>query len=235
MRIALLLSGLTRSASLCYDNLNKFLLSKHDVDIYIHTWNVSNVSLNGVKYESETRIDDIKKLYNPIEIVAEDYFSKKNWLNEKYSNYNKKPGCYPDRTISMFYKIEQCFNLVKDKYDFYIRSRIDLLINEEIDFTKLDQSSINIPKFQTDRTGYSENDLIFSIPPDSYGITDCISIGTYDYMRKYCSIFSNLDKLCIGMGFDYHPEYLTLKNIETLNMKINRFDLNFYIVRKLNK
>ena len=39
MKIALLLPGLWRLNEHCFGNLNDVILSKHDVDIYISTWN----------------------------------------------------------------------------------------------------------------------------------------------------------------------------------------------------
>lgn len=233
MRIALLLSGLTRSARLCFPNLQKYLLSKHDVDIYIHTWDVSNVSLNGETHENEIEKSELLNLFNPKKIVVENYFDKRDSLNQKYLNYPKTEGTY-DRSISMFYKIEECFNLVEGEYDFIIRSRMDLLLNEEINFSSLDETSINIPRYQTTRHTFIEDGLGYSIPPDSWGITDCFSIGSYEIMSKYSNTFSNLDKLCIEMGLNYHPEYITLKNLEIQNVSIHRFDLNYSLVRKPN-
>jgi hypothetical protein len=233
MRIALLLSGLTRSARLCFPNLQKYLLSKHDVDIYIHTWDVSNVSLNGETHENEIEKSELLKLFNPKKIVVENYFDKRDSLNQKYLNYPKTEGTY-DRSISMFYKIEECFNLVEGEYDFIIRSRMDLLLNEEINFSSLDETSINIPRYQTTRHTFIKDGLGYSIPPDSWGITDCFSIGSYEIMSKYSNSFSNLDKLCIEMGLNYHPEYITLKNLEIQNVSIHRFDLNYSLVRKPN-
>lgn len=188
MRLALLLSGLTRSSKLCYPNLYKFLLSKHVVDTYVHTWDVSNVSLDVTRYEYEIEKTEIISLYNPKKIVFESYFDKRDFLNKKYLKYPKYEGTY-DRSISMFYKIEECFKLVEGDYDFVIRSRMDLLMNEEIDFSSIDPLSINIPSYQTTRHTFIENGLAFSIPPDSYGITDCFSIGTYEIMAKYSNTF----------------------------------------------
>lgn len=233
MKIALLLSGLTRSAKLCYPNLEKHLLSKHDVDIYIHTWDVSNVSLDGTLSENDIQNEELVSLFKPKKIIIENYFDKRDFLNEKYLNYPKTEGTY-DRSISMFYKIEECFNLVEGDYDILIRSRMDLLLNEEIDFSSIDLSKINVPEHQSTRHTFVENGLAYSIPPDSWGLTDCFSIGNYENMNKYCHAFSNLDKLCIEMGLNYHPEFITLKNLESQNVQINRFELNYSLVRRPN-
>ena len=89
MKVALLLPGLTRSAKLCYDSLNRFLLSHYDVDVYIHTWDFSNFSLDSNNAEREIEISEIESLYKPKKIVVENYYDKRDSLIEKYSNYNK--------------------------------------------------------------------------------------------------------------------------------------------------
>ena len=89
MRVALILPGLTRSAKICYDSLNKYLLSHYDVDIYIHTWDVSNVSLDASVSEREIEINELEELYKPKKLVVEKYFDKRPLLIEKYKNYPK--------------------------------------------------------------------------------------------------------------------------------------------------
>jgi len=233
MKVALILSGLTRSASLCYDSIDKFILSKYDVDIYIHTWDVSNVSLDEKTTDSELSMDEIHKLFNPKKMVVDNYFEKRDMLVEKYSKYPKIEGT-PERSMSMFYKLEQCFNLVEDKYDFLIRSRMDLMINSDIDIEKINESSINIPSNQSKQTQIVDG-YAYSIPHDSHGIIDCFSIGKYDQMRKYCNVYSNLDNMCSSMGLMYHPEFILKKNLELQSVNINRFDLDFLLVRKPNR
>lgn len=228
-----MLSGLTRSASICHDNLHKYLLSKHDVDIYINTWDVSNVSLDEKTTDSELNIDELYKLFKPKKMVVENYFEKKGELVNKYSKYKNIEGT-PERSMSMFYKLEQCFNLVKDEYDFLIRSRMDLMMYSEIDISKIDRSSINIPLNQKSKTqiidGYAH-----SIPHDSHGVTDCFSIGEYEQMRRYCNVYSNLDKMCVKMGLLYHPEFILKKNLEMQSTNINRINMDFSLIRKPNK
>lgn len=233
MKIALLLSGLTRSAKICSDSLDRYLLSKHDVDIYIHTWDVSNVSLDGSISETEETIEEIENIYNPKKIVSEPYFEKREFFQEKYSRYPKMDGTY-DRSMAMFYKIQKCFEIASEGYDFYIRSRMDLMLNEEIPFDKINPECINIPSHQPRQTYISEG-YAYSIPYDSYGINDTFSIGNYECMKNYSSIYNNLDALCMERGISYHPELITKANLEFTNTDINRFDLNYCLVRKPNR
>jgi hypothetical protein len=235
MRVALILPGLTRSAKICYDSLNKYLLSHYDIDIYIHTWDVSNVSLDASVSEREIEIDELEELYKPKKLVVEKYFDKRPFLIDKYKNYPKLEGTW-ERSMSMFYKVEQCFNLIEDanEYDCIIRCRMDLLLNEQLDLEKIDLSVINIPSEQPRQT-ICVDEYAYSIPHDSYGIIDVFSIGNYESMKKYCNVYSNLDRLCLEMGFNYHPELILKQNLDTQGTNIKRFDLDYSLVRKPNK
>ena len=235
MKVALLLPGLTRSAKICYDSLNRFLLSHYDVDVYIHTWDFSNFSLDSNNAEREIEISEIESLYKPKKIVVENYYDKRDSFIEKYLNYNKPQGTH-ERSISMFYKVEQCFNLIENanEYECIIRCRMDLLLNEQLDLEKIDLSAINIPSEQPRQT-ICVDEYYYSIPHESYGIIDTFSIGNYESMKKYCNVYSNLDRLCLEMGFKYHPEFILKQNLDTQLSNIKRFDLDYSLVRKLNK
>ena len=233
MKIALLLPGLTRSAKICYDSLDKYILSKYDVDIYIHTWDISNVSLDGGYSDTELEIHEIENLFRPKKMVVENYFEKRNEFLNKYSKYRIQEGT-PDRSISMFYKLEKCFSLLENSYDVIIRSRMDLMINSEILINDMNLSCINIPSVQSKKTEIIDG-YAYSIPHDSHGILDSFSIGDYETMRKYCNVYGNLDEMCINNGLLYHPEFILNKNLELQSVPISRFNLDFTLVRKPNK
>lgn len=232
MKVALLLPGLTRSAKLCYDNLDRFLLSQYDVDVYIHTWDFSNFSLDGQRSEKEIELSEVENLYKPKKMVCENYYDKRDFLIKKYENYHKMDGTH-ERSMSMFYKIEQCFNLIEGEYDYIIRCRMDLMFNERLNLDLMNPDAINIPSVQP-RSTVRVNDYYYSIPHDSHGIIDVFSVGNYDNMKKYCNVYSNLDKLCLEQGFSYHPEHILKQNLDTQSTNINRFDLDYSLVRKLN-
>ena len=111
---------------------------------------------------------------------------------------------------------------------------MDLMINEEIPFDKINLGCINIPSNQKNAQNIIIDGYGYSIPHDSYGIIDTFSIGNYENIKKYCSVYENLDNLCLKMGIKYHPEFITNKNLEFQNTPINRFDFNYCLVRKPN-
>lgn len=236
-KVALLLPGLTRSAKLCYDSIYEHILSKYDVDVYMHVWDVSNVSLDNKNSEVEISIDEVVDLYKPKKIVVDKYFDKIDELLNKVKNYDTSL-CHgvPDRTISAFYKIQSCFDLIEDKdqYDLIIRGRIDILLNEDLNLEIIDENCINIPSFQNRETT-NIGEYYYSIPNDSHGILDVFSVGNYDNMEKYCNVFKNLDDLCIQKGLKFHAENILYANLLAQNVNINRFNLKFYLLRKLNK
>jgi hypothetical protein len=236
-KVALLLPGLTRSAKLCHDSIYKNILSKYDVDIYMHVWDISNISLDNKNSELEISIDEIVELYKPKKIVVDNYFDKIDELVNKVKNYDLSLcDNLPDRIISQFYKIQSCFDLIedKDKYDLIIRGRIDMFLNECLKLEVMDKDSINIPNLQNKNTT-NIGEYYYSVPHDSHGIIDVFSIGSYDNMQKYCNVFRNLDELCINKGFKFHAENLIYKNLLEQNVNISRFNLDFYLLRKLNK
>ena len=224
MKVALLLPGLNRSAIKCYEALNRCLLSKYDVDIYIHTWD--NI------HTDEASIDEVCNLYKPKSIIVEDYKSKTNDLNTKFQGFKIEGSCIPERSISMFYKNSQCFKMVDDSYDIYIRSRIDVLLEDNFNIEDLDVSCINVPNPNVGKDTTLVDNFYSSYVNDSHGIIDAIAAGNYENMSKYMNAYDNLNYMCNDLGLMFHPEYLTLQNLKIQNVNISRFDLNFCLYRK---
>ncbi len=223
MKIALLLPGLNRSAIKCHESLDRFFLSKYDVDIYINTWcNIHN---------DEISTDELCNLYKPKSIIVEDFKTKIDELNTKFQGFKIGDSCIPERSRSMFYKNSQCFKMVDDSYDVYIRSRIDVLLEDNFSIDGLNTSCVSIPK-PTGKHTQLVNNFYSSYVGDSHGIIDAVAVGNHESMNKYMSIYDNLDYLCGDLGLMFHPEYLTLQNLKIHNIEIDRFNLDFCLYRK---
>lgn len=235
MKIALILSGLHRSADYCFPSLNKNLLKDNDVDIYFHTYSQTNVSVNDSSIQ-EVVEDDLKSIldtYKPKKFLVEDYNKIKDTLDEKFQTYNIQ--CNPERSMSMFYGMKKAFELIDDDgYDFYIRSRFDILLGEKIDFSKVNTDGIFIPNPVKDKHTYTpdEGKTYFSYVHDSYGIIDAFAVGDYKSVKHYFDLYDRIDDYCNGLKLYFHPEYLTLQNLLINEIKINRFDLDFCLYRK---
>jgi hypothetical protein len=153
MKIALCLSGQPRYLDEGYEQINRNLLSKYDIDCFVHTWwddsmkNESMVlspNLNyGRKYIwKENTLETIVKYYSP------KIFMHQKQIEFDTFDYIDYGPCFPQYVHSMFYSIMMCNNLKKiyEKennfiYDVVIKSRFDAKFNRfNIDLEKLDMN-----------------------------------------------------------------------------------------------
>jgi hypothetical protein len=207
MKVALLLSGALRDGYLYYDLLDKNLLSKYDIDIFI-------------SYSYDYTESDI-----PIAAELEDLYKPKMlrylmYPNNLYENITKclEYPCLPNVRVDNFIKMANGLkevNMLKCvweelnnfKYDVVIRSRFDLQIIDEINL-KLPNNSIHIP------IGWDNLD----------GYNDLFAYGDSESMDYYCSLYDNLINY-IDMGIPIHPEYMLKFHLNKGNSNIYRFPL----------
>jgi hypothetical protein len=235
--VALLLPGISRSAKLCYESLKNNILDIYNVDIFIHTYEQSNISVDERHVEHENSYEELINLFNPKEIVVEDYFKIRPKLKEKLNNISSITAVHPMRCVSSFYKIEKCFNLLEkyniNKYDFFIRSRMDILYEEKLFFNIIKSGEVYIPKPSTKKTVF-ENGYYKSYSGDYQKdfVMDHFAIGDFKAMHAYCSAYKNIDNLCYNNKFSLHPELITRQNIINKKININRFKFDYSLYRK---
>lgn len=173
MKLALCLSGQPRSYKKAFEFINKNLLEKYDVDVFLHTW-VGDPSKSFV-------YDDICQLYRPV-IASYDYSLHPN-VNSHMAVAN---GSHPANfCTSMFYSINVANEYrVKHevfgafRYDYVIRSRFDFALNKVIDFSSLEYGKIYVPK---DVEGPSL-------------LNDQFAVADSDTMNVYASTFLFLEQ-----------------------------------------
>ena len=233
-----MLPGLSRSADKCYKSLADNLLSKYDVDVYIHTYEQTEISLNDSSLSTTTlSARELVDLLRPKKIVVENYDLVKNEFIRKYEKfYNIK--CSAERCTSHLYKIKKCFEMIDEKYDVYIRSRMDVMYETPISISSLDMSGINIP-LPTQKKTRLEDGYYFSYCTDFYhhsqliGVLDHIAIGDFQNMKNYCSIYDNLEEMCIHKKIRYDTgEVMVLENLKLTNTKLNRFFCEYSLHRR---
>jgi hypothetical protein len=100
------------------------------------------------------------------------------------------------------------------QYDIVISLRIDCVFHNNFVFNKLEENTIYIP---------SGRDYV------DKGINDQIAYGNVDVMRKYNSI--NIVNLLEQKLSIPHSENLNYANIHLNNLKIERFNLGYYLHR----
>jgi len=89
MKIALILSGLNRSASHTYPYYFENLIKNNDVDVYFHTYYQTQVSVknSSIQEKDDNNINFILDNYKPKKYLIEDYNNLKESLNSLFRNY----------------------------------------------------------------------------------------------------------------------------------------------------
>jgi hypothetical protein len=210
-KVCILYSGLIRN----YEKyINSHLKTFENIDSDMYFYGYSNGYSN----------EEIKIFFKSFKF-KEAYFLEYNLDLKNYLLYdafnndptinNIRPEARIDNIISMFYTNKQCFNLVKNKYDFCIKMRTDIETNIIIDDNFLNKikenNSIEIGWRETCKAVYplAENDLF------------CIS--SFDNYKTYASVYDKLKDYKKLNDVPFHPESLLGHHLHTNNIKINTF------------
>lgn len=200
MKVALLLTGFIRNHHQCYESIKKKLLNVYDTDVYISTWDKTQSNLNS----NIQNIDHsfLFNIYNvkSFKILDFDYYQStktefifNNRENDifKTSERAKQHGQFwVERLIDQWFLVKEGFNLIKNNYDIIIRLRLDI---------KLTNFFI-----------YNKN---FTIPPSHIlnPYNDHLAYGNYDEMKKYCTLYDNINILYNDYNVDISYAELMLK------------------------
>ena len=200
MTIALLYSGLPNITESIYNNHKKYIIDHYDCDIYLSTYNIKNyetcINLLKPKY---VQVEDWKILSNNLQQIANTII-------------NKKPETVPVNTLSMFYKIQQCFDLIDNKinYDAIIRIRLDDTFDSKLNIIL--NTDLNIP-----------------IGGDYGGILDHFAYGSFNNMFMYCHAYNQIAKYINTNCVIFHPETILKYYLSECNVSVNRFSFNIYL------
>ena len=100
-----------------YKHIERSILDKADVDVYVHSWQPSKACL-------------IEDLYEPVRSIyeeQEDFDPIVKELGLESAAGDSAMGRSPQTILSHFYSIQKCFELVDcSRYDLIIKSRFDL-------------------------------------------------------------------------------------------------------------
>jgi hypothetical protein len=126
-----------------YESLNKWILSKYQVDIYMHSWITPSTELSDSYFNGGSWLENNvkgKELPNSKEILLEKYKPKKyKFEKQKYFNHNfqlnnisryKFENELP--IFSHIYSMNQSIEMIENihYYDFIIITRYDVYIRE---------------------------------------------------------------------------------------------------------
>ena len=212
MKVAIMISGMNRAKLAYYINHQK-LIDKYSADVYISTYDTD-------KEDGFLSLQEVIDLYKPIKVNIEkldDVKSKfedisKNIVWRDYQiNKQYRFVLNSNNTCSMFYKIQDCFDIIEDKYDVYIRMRFD----NTFDTVTIESNDyLNVP-----------------LQASHSGICDQFAFGNYDNMKEYCHMFDKLYEYVNNNG-EFHPETIVL-NLNN-KLEIIKQSMTFYLNGNLN-
>ena len=132
MKVAVCLSGLTRSFSWCWPLIERYLVRPYDADVYLHTWDEDHGGARcspGNQYEhglapsfpdGRTKSQFIDEEVSPAAYEIENF---SEWSKEVNFHHNAQ---------AMYYGIWIAFELKNNsniKYDLSIRARMDFFFD----------------------------------------------------------------------------------------------------------
>lgn len=240
MKIALCYSGAIRSLSETLSN-NLDAFSDFEIDLYFSVWDHMGYSdrINSPDYIFGKREIDFTHEVDE-DLIRSIVKGKANIKNIKIEKYI--PGSYYFNLINgidnpglpaQYYKIQDCFNLINDDYDFIVRIRCDMIINQ-------------IPDKSFILDCVKDNKIIFpsAIWYNHYkteehsSINEMLWISNFELMKKCCSIYHNTEAIndiiqanqSLEINYGEKITYMNLQ-AEKLVDKIELFNFDYLIVR----
>lgn len=214
MKIALLLTGFVRSYLSNFNSLKVNIIDKYNTDIYISTWNKTQSIINSgyddydinsfINIYSDKLKDyiilDIDKYYaDKINITFQSRSDDVFKINNRAIEHGSR---WVERLRDQWYIVNNGFNLISNNYDYIIRTRFDVLIN-----------NFNLLPI----------DFVIPAPHPINVYNDHFAYGNYDNMKIYCDLYSNIEKLYIDYNIDIsNAEYMLKFYIENYH-KINTY------------
>jgi hypothetical protein len=209
MKVALCLSGDPRDFDYIWiDFINKLKFSDHEIDFYIHNWFRGSVGvLDGGREDPEVGIRSqvssmaYLQAVRPVRAVVERYE-----CSHVFRNFGKSEDPLRSRSYSMFYGIQNSFQLVQqpDRYDLIVRSRPDIFFERSVDFTamrdvlnQLANSAIFLDLFINPGAQPSHPDAGWGAwTPDGSFIEDFFWVFRPNLLMHFCKIYDQMTSLC---------------------------------------
>lgn len=250
-KLAICISGHSRSYKKCFENINKQILSNYDCDVFISTYT-----------DSDEIIKDIKKIYKPKLIQIND--EKSDIFTKTINNYQKtlsevrfkcipylifdKPkvsyndNIYFDKddkygisyttitncALSQFYGIYDASQLCKQyvdsgvKYDYIIRLRLDDNISGNFKLIELNEDEVIVNTIQNYSNSIKVSDFFFMAKPDTFFKV----ANLYNNLNDIINYINKNDYWLPGSGYQ---ETLLFINIVMQNIKIIESNKYFLI------
>lgn len=186
MKIAVILSGLTRVFKQTHENYVR-MLNGQDVDLYIYTWDIFS------DFEDPNKgLAELEGMYKPTKIVMGNYesFSNLKWVNKYAKIYNDlKKSDWAHNGANMktgiivqYYVLQKAMGLIEDPnyYDIIIRTRFDFNPQFSMDWDDLYKETENYLLVPSGKRN--------GLKGTKYMINDLFAASRPNYMEKYCSL-----------------------------------------------
>ena len=190
----------------------KSFLSGVDCDVFIHGWHSTSEALIIDELKPKRYLFERRKDFT--------HLVERIWFCEPRLKEGRDHG-----SLSMFYSLEQAFNLIGDdldQYDFVMRVRPDIYPD-----LSLKEILIKI----TDLGDFVDNSIYFPRNYHSKGINDQIAIGESKCMKIYFHTFSYIKKNISELFFN--PESILLKHVLENKIKPVLVDLPYALMREV--
>jgi hypothetical protein len=206
MKIGVCLSGHYRNFDYNYESWEKYLFSKYDCDVFLHTWDVMGNRDKGDDVGFEERVDrlnyteqELKQRYKFTDVVIQKYGEPLEEFKEKSKRVRQlrdNAGIssvngmdWTKRRIthlySMWYKALKCFELLETystDYDLIIKCRPDIRLSDSFNLDDIDLECINWPWYNSKQEHYSE-------PHDYY------AVGNFHNMKIYNNLYNHIEEM----------------------------------------
>lgn len=205
MKIAVIYTGETRSVAKCNPTFLNNVIKNHHVDNYIVTWEnyMNSRHPSGSPYDFPWSNEEVFNRLNPIDTILLDH-------NNPIMEHN-----IVKRFLVMFYLWKLSNKFLENKhYDMVIRTRFDLLFENDIDIMSLDLNLMNIPNCVLPEGGVN----------DQFCISNQKNMQIYNSVFDHCESYYNQCKI--------FPETLLYHHLINNNLIINPIDLKYQIIRR---
>jgi len=208
MKIALLISGYTRSLKLNIEKIYNFIINGNNVDIFMYLNNDDDK-----KYlNKHLDIKEIQSILNPKFIIISDNLNLNSNYNDIY-NQNYKYFILNEKKKEIEY-------IEKFKYDIVIKFRPDTHLNQKLDFN-IEKNIVYIPiDSKIDKSKLINKN-------DNY-ICDIIAYGKSDIMDKYFDFYLYINELIYTYG--YINETLLYYYLIKYNIQYKLVDISYIVI-----
>ena len=137
MKVALCLSGLTRSVKFSWPLIKRYLVEPYNSDVFLHTW--EDIDNEGMRPRVNGGTDTPSFLLETKENFIMEEINPKTYKLEDWEDFKKRDGLHMLDVRSMFYSIQAANKLKLEheelngiKYDIVIRSRMDMFYEQSL-------------------------------------------------------------------------------------------------------